>query len=125
MGRSNLQIMAGEQRIKKVNELLKREFGKIILKEIGFPKNILVTLTRVETSGNLQQSKVFISVIPEKETLNVLRILGKEIYNLQQILNRRLAMRPVPKIKFLIETKIKEAARIEELLEKIEKEEGK
>lgn len=115
--------MASSQRIKKVNEVIKRELGKIILKEIGWeeggwrPKNILVTLTRVETSGNLQQSKVFISVIPEKETLNVLRILGKEIYNLQQILNSRLRMRPVPRIKFFEDKELKKAQRVEKILD--------
>jgi len=44
---------------KKVNELLKRELGKIILKEGNFPKNVLVTITQVQTSKDLREVKVF------------------------------------------------------------------
>jgi len=113
--------MAAPQRIKKINELVKRELGKIILKEIGFPRSTLVTITQVETSNNLQESKIFISVIPEKEEKNVFRVLEKEIYNLQQILNRRLAMRPVPKIKFVKDKGLREAQRVEEILDNLKK----
>jgi len=111
--------MPSSQRIKKINELIKRELGKVILKEIDLPKDILVTITGVESSGNLQQSKVFVSVIPDKETKKVLEILKKEVYEFQQILNSRLRMRPVPKIRFLEEKELKEAERVEQILDKL------
>ena len=108
--------MASLQRVKKIDELIKRELGKIILREIGFSRNILVTVTGVEVSGNLQQAKVFVSVLPEEETKNVLEVLEKEIYNLQKILDSRLRMRPVPKIKFIEDKKSEEAQRVEKIL---------
>ncbi len=111
--------MASSQRVQKVNEVIKRELGNIILKEVDFPRNVLITLTEVETAKDLRGSKVFVQVFPEKETINILRILGKEIYNLQQILNQRLAMRPVPKIRFVREEELEEAQRIEKILDKI------
>jgi len=116
--------MASSQRIKKINELVKRELGRIILKEVGFPKTILVTLTSVQTAKDLRECKVFVSVIPERETENVFKILKKEIYNLQQILNRRLVMRPVPKIKFVKDKELKKAQRVEEILNIIKKEDN-
>jgi len=112
--------MASSRRIKKINELIKRELGKIILKEIGFPKNILVTLTRIQTSKDLSECKVFVSVFPEKETENVLKILDKEIYTIQQVLNARLFMRPIPKIRFLQDKELKKAQKIDKLLNEIE-----
>lgn len=111
--------MASSQRIKKVNEVIKRELGMVILKEIDLPKSILVTLTEIETSKDLRNCKVFVSVLPEKEIFNVLRILKKEIYGFQQILNQRLVMRPVPKIKFFQERRLKETQRIEKILNEI------
>jgi len=108
--------MASSRRIKKINELIKRELGKIILKEIGFPKNILVTLTHTQTSKDLSECKVFVSVFPEKETENVLKILNKEIYTIQQVLNNRLFMKPIPKIKFLQDKELKKAQRVDKLL---------
>ncbi len=109
------------KRIQRVNQLIKKELGKILLREGNFPKETLVTLTRVETSVDLREAKAWISVFPEDRTVKVVQILNRRIYGFQQKINKILNMRPVPKIKFLIETKSKEAARIEELLEKIKK----
>jgi len=109
------------KRIQRVNQLIKKELGKILLREGDFLKEILVTLTRVETSIDLREARVWVSVLPENQTAKVIQILNRKIYDFQQKINKTLEMRPVPKIKFLIETKSKEAARIEELLEKIKK----
>ena len=105
----------------RVNQLIKKELSKILLQEIDFPRGILATMTRVETSVNLQESKIYISVFPEKEGVKILEILNKSVYRLQQKLNRRLKMRPLPRIRFAEEKATAEAGRIEELIEKIHK----
>lgn len=110
------------ERIKKLNEVLKRELGKIILKEVDLPKNILLTLTKIETSKDLGQSKVFISVLPEKETSNALRILNREAYNFHQILNKIMFIRKVPKIRFFEDKQLKEAQKIDKILDRIREE---
>jgi len=107
------------ERVQRVNQLIKKELSQIILREANFPQGVLTTVTRVETSGNLIQAKVYISVMPENETANVLQILANLIYDLQQKLNKRLKMRPIPRIVFIEEKKTQEAGRIEELLAKI------
>ncbi len=109
------------KRIPRVNQLIQQELSKIILREIEFPSNVLVTVTRVETASNLIESKVYISVMPEGKTSKVFQILNQGIYELQQKLNRRLQMRPTPRIKFIEEKETKEAGKIEEILEKIKK----
>ena len=111
------------QRILKVNQLIKKELSQIILKEAEFPKEALVTLTRVETLPNLSECKVWISVIPEGRFKEVFKILSRNIYFIQQKLNKRLKMKRVPKIRFLEERKTAEASKIEEILEKLKKEE--
>ena len=103
----------------RVNALIKRELGQLLLREFEFPPAILMTLTRVETSPNLLESKVFISVLPEKETERIIGILNKKIYFLQQKINQRLKMRPLPKIRFLAEKTTVQASQIEEILEKL------
>lgn len=109
------------ERIPRVNRLIKEELSQIILKEIEFPKDILATLTRVETTPNLIECKVYISVMPENKMGQVLGVLNKEIYTLQKKLNKRLNMRPVPRIYFIEEKETSEAGKIEEILEKIKK----
>ena len=111
------------KRIQQVNQLIKKELSQILLKEIEFPQDVLVTITRIETSPNLIESNVWISVFPEEKSKRMLEILNKNIYFLQQKLNQRLKMRPIPKIKFLEEKKTAEAGKIEEILEELKKEE--
>ena len=111
------------KRIQRVNELIKRELSEILLREVEFPINILVTVTRVETSPNLIESRVFISVLPEEKADKVLQILNRLIYFLQQKINKRLTMRPVPQIKFILEKETAKAGQVEEILEELKKEE--
>ena len=112
------------KRIARVNQLIKKELSQIILREIDFPLGVLATLTRVETSANLIESKIYISVLPGTQSLKVFQILNSQIYNLQQRLNHRLKMRPIPKIKFLKEQETEEAGKIEEILEKLKNKEN-
>jgi len=107
------------KRIQRVNALIKRELSQLILKELDFPLDILVTLTRVETTSDLRDTNVWISIIPDEKNKKIIEILDKNIYFLQQKLNKRLKMRLLPKIKFLEEKKTKEASRVEEILEKL------
>ena len=108
-------------RIPRVNQLIQEEVGLILLREFDPPDGALVTVTRVDASGNLQEAKVYISVMPEARNEEVMLALGRGIYSIQQMLNKRLAMRPVPRIRWATETKTSQAQRIEELLEEVKK----
>jgi ribosome-binding factor A len=105
-------------RIDKVNSLLEHEIGKILLRDFAFSPEILVTLTRVDCSANLFEAKAYVSVFPETKSDGILNALQKSVYDIQYKINRTLKMRPIPKIKFVKETEISKAGRIEELLAK-------
>ena len=109
------------KRIQRVNQLIKKELGQILLREIEFPRDVLVTITRVETSVDLNQARVFLSCFPEDKTSQILEILHRQIYSIQQLLNRRLKMKFIPRIEFREERKTAEAGKIEELLEELKK----
>ena len=108
------------QRILRVNQLIKQEIGQLLSREIDFA-NVLVTITQVETSPDLRQAKIKISIMPIEKSESVLKILEKNIYHLQQILNKKLKMRTVPKIRFVIDQAEAKAQRIEEILGKMKK----
>jgi len=105
-------------RIEKVNSLLEHELSKIIFRDFAFSPEILVTLTRVETTANLIEAKVYISVFPEPKADPIINALNKSVYDVQCKINRTLRMRPIPRIRFVKETEIAKAAKIEELLVK-------
>ena len=112
-------------RLAQVNELIKQELGKLFLKEIDFPQDCLVTITKVETSKSLEHTNVWLSILPTDSQEKVFTILNKNIGHLQHPLNKTLVMRIVPKIVFKKDTTEQKAARIEELLNQISRKKGK
>lgn len=60
--------------------------------------------------------------MPEDNSSFILKFLSRKVYETQQILNKRLKMRPVPRIEWVLETKTVEAQEIEKILDKIKKE---
>lgn len=110
-----------QQRLLRINELILRELGKIFLEELDMEPGVLVTITRVETAKDLLSCNVFISVYPEKVRQATIKKLSRRIYSLQQFLNKRLRMRPIPKIIFQEETAVEEAGKIEKRLAEIGK----
>lgn len=106
-------------RIEKVNSLLEQEIGKILLRDFTVSPNILITITRVETTGNLIEAKVYISIFPDEKSTSIMQALDKSIYDIQHKINRTLRMRPIPKIIFVRDKEISKAAKVEELLVKV------
>ncbi len=106
------------ERIKKLNNHLRNEVGKIIHDQIVLSDNILITVTDAEVSPTLEHATIKISIYPKDKEKTALKKIKEDIYQIQQILNRRLVMRPVPKIRFEIDISEKHASRIEEILQK-------
>ncbi len=92
-------------RVQRLNSLIREEVNSILLKDFDFGDNVLLTITRVETVPNLSETKIYISTLPVKEMDRVFKILQKIVSAVQYKLNRRLRMRPVPKIRFIKEEK--------------------
>ena len=106
------------KRIKKVNELIKREIGQIILREIESPEGTLITVVKVETSTDLLEAKIWISVFPINKSSQAIKILLKKIGYLQSLLNKRLVMYHSPRIKFLLDKSAENISQIENILNK-------
>jgi len=109
-------------RIDKINELIKRELAKLFLKEIDFQTDCLVTITKVQTSKDLEQAKVSVSILPEDNQEKVLRIINKNIGYLQHLLAKILVIRQMPKLIIQLDTTEQKASRIDEILNQINQE---
>lgn len=105
-------------RIERVNELIKQELGGIILENEDFGTGILVTVMSVAASDDLLHARVIISVFPSNKGEKVFETLNRHIFDLQQILNKRLKMRPVPKIRFILDDSEAEAQHLSEIIDK-------
>ena len=110
-------------RIEQINNLVQELLAGFIAKDFCAPHDSLVSLTRVECSGNLQEAKVFISVIPDQDRDYVVAGLNRGVHFFQEKLNKKLRMRPVPRIAFIGDDKPAAAQKVETLLEKLKESE--
>lgn len=104
------------ERIQKINELIKRHLGEILLKEISLKPGLFLTVSKVDTTPDLRYTQVFISVFPYKEADYAIKTLSKELYSIQGSLNKQLSMRPLPRIEFHLDSTEEEADKIEKIL---------
>jgi ribosome-binding factor A len=111
------------KRVQRVNELIREQISRIILREIEFSPGILATVTRVETSSDLRDANVFISVLPEEKRSKTVDFLNRRIGFLQREINKLLRMKPLPRLNFLEEKETVQAGRIEEILVRLKNQE--
>ena len=109
------------RRTEKVSALLHKEVGEFLIRE-ELPS--LTTISKVEVSPDLKWCKVWITIMgPTSKQEKVLNILKSEVVDLQHNLNRKLTMKFVPRISFVLDHGEEYAARINELLRKTHDEE--
>ena len=106
-------------RIDRINELIKEILANIIQEEADLPSDVFVTVTKVDTSADLRYARVFVSVFPEKKFGKIIEMLGRKIYSIQGNLNKKLHMKPLPRIEFMADRTEVEADKIEKLLKEV------
>ena len=104
------------RRVEQVEELLRREIGTIVAKEVDMAR-VLITFTRIGISKDVRYADIYFVAIPGDSAGKALEQLNSNIFLIQKSLNKRLRMRPVPQIRFHIDETEQEAAHIDELLE--------
>ena len=106
-------------RIDRINELIKETLANIIQEDVEIPPDVFLTVVKVDTTRDLRYARVFVSVFPEKKFGQIIELLGKRIYFIQGALNKKLHMKPLPRIEFVADKTEVEADKIEKLLKNI------
>ena len=103
--------------MEKINELIHRFIGDLLRRELDV--EALVTVYGVNTSANGQDATVSITVYPFEKSEEILKEIQKNIYEIQQKLNRGLRIRPVPKITFKIDESEEKGSKILHTIDKL------
>ncbi|NTW13634.1 MAG: ribosome-binding factor A [Candidatus Moranbacteria bacterium] len=109
-------------RILQINGLIRELLGEILLREVNFKPGVLATISKVDTSPDLRNSRVYISVLPENEFNYVLKTLRYERKRIQHELHGKLQMKPMPKISFEYDPTESRADTVEKILKIIDAE---
>lgn len=106
-------------RTEKINKQILRLFGEILQREADLPPDVLVTVSAVDTTPNLQRTTIWLYISPLERADEVLEQLKGQLYALQGALNRALAMRPLPRITLKLDRGAEHAQHINERLREL------
>lgn len=105
-------------RIGRINEDIQRELSALIrtLKDPRVSQVGMVSVIRVDTTGDLRYAKVYISVLDKAQEKEVMKGLKSASGFLRRELARALQLRYTPELKFVADDSIQQGAHILEIL---------
>jgi ribosome-binding factor A len=106
-------------RLERVREVLKRELGTIMVRELRFTSP-LVTVSDVDITPDLKQAHVFVSVIGnDQQQREAIELLEQNRVMLQQELSKRVVIKYTPHLHFKLDGSIERGARIITIMEEL------
>jgi len=111
--------MGTDHRIEQINSLIQQVLAELIARDFSVSRETIISVTKVSASGNLQLAKAYISVLPDCQREKIVAGLNHNIHFFQSILNKKLRMRPVPKITFIPDANPAQAQEVETILEQL------
>jgi len=109
-----------KNRLVRVKELMKRELGDLIGRELTFPQ--LVTVQDVDITPDLKHAHVFVSVLggDENDANAVLAQLHEHRKDLQYKLSRRVILKFTPQLHFKLDSAIERGSRVIDILSNLD-----
>ncbi len=109
-------------RLERVRELLKREVGELIRRELPVNEVGLINVNDVDVAPNLHTATVFIGVLggdaQKKRAMEALELGRKRI---QGLLGKAVVLKYTPHLRFVLDESIERGNRVLQLLNELEK----
>lgn len=114
---------ASRRRPGQVGEIVRQVLAEALTREIRDPRVGLVTVTRVEVSGDLSHANVYVMAgADEDERLRALEGLRSAAGFLRSKVARALSTRTIPELHFELDRGLEHAARINAVLADLKRE---
>lgn len=110
-------------RLDRINKTIAKHLAMIIQNEIADPRLKFVNITHVQVTPDLSEAKVYFTTLLNKDAeadggKSLCKLLNKAQKHLRYVLAHEVDLRRTPKLYFHYDTKLLEAMRIDELLNK-------
>lgn len=117
--------MSSQLRVEKLQELIKQEMSKMLLKEIKDPRIGFVTVTDVEMTGDLREAKIYVSIMGgEEKVKESLKGLQSALGFIRREIGKRIRLRFTPIISFALDTSLDYGEHIQKLLLQVNREQN-
>lgn len=111
------------ERIMRVNSEIQKAISDIISNELKNPMiKGLITVTKVDTTTDLDQSKIYISIYDEETRDDVLNAIKHSAGFIRRELASRVDLRKVPYLSFYLDDSYHYGQKIEETINRINEE---
>lgn len=104
------------KRSTRLSLLIKEEIADIILRKVKDPRIGFVTVTDVKMTEDLKIARIFISVLKEQEQGLSLEIISSAKGMIRSELSKRIRVKFIPTLEFMIDETIESGSRIDQLL---------
>ena len=111
----------GSLRLQRVRELLKREVGEVIRRELPVEQVGLITVNDVGVAADLHSATVFISILgtPAQQKLG-LSLLLKHRKRIQSMVGKAVVLKYTPSLRFVVDDSIARGNRVLQLLDELD-----
>lgn len=111
------------RRHERVRELLKREVGAILQRELPVAEAGLVTVNEVQVANDLRNATIFVGFVGSDEVQERgWALLRQHKPHIQDLLGRALVMKHTPRLRFVLDHAIARGTRVLQIIEELEHE---
>ena len=108
-------------RLERVRELLKREIGAVIRRELPVQEAGLINVNDLEVAPNLKNATVFIGILGGKAQKDKgMEMLEKSRKRIQGLVARGVVLKYTPRLKFVLDESVERGNRVLKILEELE-----
>jgi len=119
-----MQSNPNPNKSERIEKTVLKELSVIIKHDLDLDPNLLLTLTKVETSKDHHYATVWVSFYPENEADETLKLLNKSASYLQWLLRKRIKLGYIPNLTFKYDKGIAQGAKVSQLIDKNKLESG-
>ena len=115
--------MADNKKVERLRQIILKDVSQIIQNDLKNTKRGFVTITDVKLTNDLSLATIYVNFLgSEDREQSGLETLKKSKGFIRSELAKKLSIRKVPELKFVIDKSLAQGNRIEELLRKINEE---
>ena len=109
-------------RMERVNELMKREIGMIVLKDLQDPRFQFVSITSVIVSPDFEDARVRFSFLGDPaQAGKIQEALTRAGGIVRRLVSQRMELRHTPRLEFVYDPSLEYSAGVEGILEEIKR----